>query len=661
MLSFTPQEISLIQQKAQNNSAYLEGILHRHNDLLNHLYIQKTAIATWPHYFICPKCSVKLIYDYHNPDEYACPLCNNKYSGEPYLGGWWSETAYKNAEGAFELAVMYLITQDKKALQCVKDILLGYAQHYESYDVHGGIPYNNPGKMFAQVLDDSAALNSLTRAYDLISNELSDDEQHQIIHGLFLPGACHLMKNMTPQLHNHEVCICSALGNIGLVTQNQDILDFALNQKYGIKYQIEHGFLEDAMWFEGSMGYHLYTLNWIMRYETLARHTKYSLFKDEYYRKKLYLALTLASKLVLKDGTFPKINDSEASFKDKESIYELAYTIFNDDAIAFCLNQVAKFSHRNDLYSLLYGKELPEIHLSKQNYLSKTGSQLALIHGSNERTFLFKASPYGGEHDHYDRLSISFSAFGKDVCTDLGTASGYSAPLHYAYFKNTATHNTVVINGENMAPAETVIHEYRETAENDIYLDASTLWSKDFIMPDSFTIKQWNEKCYEGAFMHRKIQWCDHYFIDVFHVESNNTLAKDWTLHIDGNLATDLNQTQKMDTLSSSTPHSHFHSIMKINENVKKLTYDCGEFNLHIHPMMKEKELIFAKGPANPATRDLSYLIERTVAERCTFVNVIETCRKDDECIEDVEFIQHEDIIEITITFKDKTKKNYRI
>ncbi len=661
MLSFTPQEISLIQLKAKQNPAYLEGILHRHSDLLNHLYIQKTAIATWPHYFICPQCSVKLIYDYHNPDEYTCPLCNQKYTGEPYLGGWWSETAYKNAEGAFELAVMYLITQDKKALQCVKDILLGYAQYYGSYEVHGGIPYNNPGKMFAQVLDDSAALNSFTRAYDLISDELTFDEQHQIIHGLFLPGAEHLMKNMTPQLHNHEVCICSALGNIGLVTENQEILDFALNQKYGIKYQIRHGFLEDAMWFEGSMGYHLYTLNWILRYETLARHTEYSLFKDDQIKQKLYKALALASKLVLKDGTFPKINDSEAGFKDKESIYELAYTIFKDDVMALCLNHVAKFSKRNDLYALLYGTELHQVPAYKMNYLSETGSQLALIHGTNERTFLFKASPYGGEHDHYDRLAISFSAFGKDVCGDLGTASGYSAPLHYAYFKNTATHNTVVINGENMAPAQTIVNTYKENAENEIYLDATTTWSKDFVMPDSFTIKQWSDECYDGVAMRRKIQWCDNYFIDIFHVNSNSQLPKDWTLHLDGNLITELNHTEKMNSLSSSTPHSHFHSIIKANDDVKKLTYDCGEFDLHIHPMLNNKELIFAKGPANPATRDLSYLIERTAAENTTFVNVVETCRKEAECIDHVDFTQNKDHIEVTITFKDGFKKSYKM
>ena len=77
--------------------------------------------------------------------------------------------------------------------------------------------------------------------------------------------------------------------------------------------------------------------------------------------------------------------------------------------------------------------------------------------------------------------------------------------------------------------------------------------------------------------------------------------------------------------------------------------------------MMKEKELIFAKGPANPYTRDLSYLIERTTAENTTFVNVIETCRKEDECIDHVDFISNENCIEITIIFKDSTKKMYKI
>ena len=116
-----------------------------------------------------------------------------------------------------------------------------------------------------------------------------------------------------------------------------------------------------------------------------------------------------------------------------------------------------------------------------------------------------------------------------------------------------------------------------------------------------------------------------------------------------------------MNSLTGSRPHSHFHSIIKINDNAKKLTYNCGEFHLHIHPMIKEKELICAKGPANPATRDLSYLIERTTAENTTFVNVIETCRKEDECIDHVDFISNENCIEITITFKDSTKKMYKI
>lgn len=654
MLSFTEQEIIHIQQKAKLHPEFTEQLYLRNKDLMNKIYIQSSAVATWPHYYICPKCTVKLIYDYYRPYEYQCPVCSAIYTGEPYHGGWWAETAYKNAEGAFELAVLYLVTQDKTALETVKSILLGYAKHYPNYDVHGNIPYNHPGKMFAQVLDDAAVLNSYARAYDLICSTLTDDEQRTIIHGLFLTGAKHLMKYMTPQLHNHEVCICCALGNIGLVCNDTNILDFALNHKYGLKYQINHGFLDDLMWFEGSMGYHLYTLNWIFKFEYLARNTIYSLLSQPEYRDKIHRALSLSFYLAKEDGTFPKINDSEASFKGTENIYEYAANYFKDDMMMWCLNQTIRFTPRNHLYALLYGPDqLKTVVLSQKNYLSTAGSQLGIIRGSDHRFFLLKAAPYGGEHDHYDRLSISFSAFQKDVCADLGTASGYSAPLHYAYFKNTATHNTVVIDGQNMAPAATHIHEYKEYSTNNIYLDAQTIWTPDFIMPDSFTIKQWNEEVYQNVNMRRKIQCCDQYFIDVFIVHSPHHLSKDWNLHIDGTLMNNCLVLQSDEKLSQSTPHSHFHSVNRIKDSsVSKYTYDCDGFYLHVYPYLKDKEIITAKGPSNPAVKDISYLIERSCQKDVLFINVIEAARKDEEIIQGVfiEVTENEAIVHIKET-----------
>ena len=49
-------------------------------------------------------------------------------------------------------------------------------------------------------------------------------------------------------------------------------------------------------------------------------------------------------------------------------------------------------------------------------------------------------------------LDISYEAFGKRITPDLGT-TGYGALMHYDYYKNTGSHNTVNIEGNNQAPA----------------------------------------------------------------------------------------------------------------------------------------------------------------------------------------------------------------
>jgi hypothetical protein len=48
-------------------------------------------------------------------------------------------------------------------------------------------------------------------------------------------------------------------------------------------------------------------------------------------------------------------------------------------------------------------------------------------------------------------LDISYLAYGKRISPDLGT-TGYGAVLHYDYYKNTGSHNTVNIGEENQSP-----------------------------------------------------------------------------------------------------------------------------------------------------------------------------------------------------------------
>lgn len=641
MIAFTREDIQKIRKRAAEKPGFLQKIEQSTADVRRKLYIQETGKATWSHYYLCPKHTVRLEFDYDDPIHYRCPIDGEIFTGEPYEGAWWCAIVDKNCSACYQLALGYVITGREDYLDVVHRILLGYAERYPSYEVHGGIPYNNPGKLAAQVLNDSSYMNSLARAYDLVKETFTREEQELIERDLLLEGARHLMKYFTPQIHNHEVCINSALGILGIVLDRPDFIEQAVNAGYGLKYQLDHAVLEDGFWFEGSGGYHHYALLWFMHYEKFARYTPYSMMTDPHYRGQLLKMITYCRNILQPDMTTPKLNDGGSDgYRGKEYIYEFGYSCFPEEKdVLWALHQTVDGTERDAVDSILYGvDELPPAGEHQfTNYLADKGTYLGVLYGDDDRYLLFKGLPYGGEHDHYDRLGISFHAFGKKMCADLGTAGGYGAPLHYAYFKNTATHNTVSINGDNMPPANTKIHCYHEHAKDDVYLDASVNWIEEPELPNSFIIKQWNEESYQGVTMRRVIRWLGDYFIDVFLVDApGNTLPKDWILHIDGTRISALpEEVTFRERISDKNPQQHLHTIYSARqEGMIRTVYDCGDgIQLQVHTLADGKEMLYGLGPDNPSVRDISYLMERTTAERVIYVNIVEACRKGAEKI----------------------------
>ena len=662
---FSAEDIARIKRRLAQNPEIVEAILKKRAKVREKLIIQKSGLATWSHYFICPKCGVRLIYDYDCNDHFDCPNCGNAVSGEPYIGAWWEFILGATVAAAFDLAVLYVGIGQRDLFDTVKNILLGYADNYCNYEVHGGIPYNNPGRFASQVLSDSTPIYKLACAYALIKGELSEAERLHIENDLFRPAAEHQLKYITPQLHNHEVVIASSVAAIGFAIDDEALVERALNEKYGLKYQIDHSYLADNLWFECSTGYHFFSLRAFIIYETMAKNTpKFSLFADEHYREKLYSAIIFPEKFNIGNNRCLKFNDGGGTYSGHTEIYEYAYGYFGKEELLPLLNSCYANGKRDEsLFALIYGvdslpENIPEI--KKESYLSTVGSNLAMLHGSDERYFAFKALPYGGEHDHYDRLSISFDAFGKNLSPDFGTASGYGTPLHYGYFKNTASHNTVVIGGENMAPCDTVVNEYRVNAPDDIYLDAETLPPEDYTMLDSFTIKQWSDEAYRGVRMRRIISWHDKYFIDIFSVKSNNELRKEWTLHINGNLTSE-KEGSFIGAISEKGAQSYIkNAIAFTGEGVVKSEYENGDVNVSVYTLADGLSVIHAEGPDNPADKNVSYLLERTEAKCPVYVNVIEAY-KGESVIESVEASVKDGTVSVKVLEKSGKEKTLEV
>lgn len=61
--------------------------------------------------------------------------------------------------------------------------------------------------------------------------------------------------------------------------------------------------------------------------------------------------------------------------------------------------------------------------------------------------------------------------------------------MHYDYYKNTGSHNTVNIEGENQAPVNAVLKRY-EQRDGVIYVDAAADWNLPYEIPDSIILRK---------------------------------------------------------------------------------------------------------------------------------------------------------------------------
>ncbi|WP_024293816.1 heparinase II/III domain-containing protein [Lacrimispora indolis] len=625
MIQFTEQEIRHLRDKFQKQRSAVNRIKEDVKEIMAEpVLVPKTGIANWSLYYYCPDCSVRLTFDRNDPHHHGCPSCGRVYSGEPYDSTWWGIINSRNYTAAFQMGLIHLITEETAYARKAVDIMMEYSGYYKDYQVHGNIPYNGPGKSGAQTLDEANFLRSFAMSYDLLSDFMTKEEKAFIGKEMLIPGAEFLMEHRHNQLHNHEVIINSAIAVIGLIFGIDRYVRFAVYEPYGILYQLEKGMLADHMWFEGAFGYHFYALTSFFAYEKFALHTPHSHISHPNYKAMMELLVSY----VEPGFRIPMLNDTNYGHTSSSLyLYEFAYRELGGEKLLFVLNRLYEEEKRDSLEAFIYGaRELPGCTVEPGNYHVEEGrSGSTVLRGEDGRYLLFKHDRYGGEHDHYDRLDISYLACGKRISPDLGT-TGYGAVMHYDYYKNTGSHNTVNIGEENQAPVNARLTRYEET-DGIVYVEAEADWTVPYEMPDSFTIVQWKEEHYRPVKMVRKIVWAENYFGEVFRVEgADRNLPVDWVMHFSG---TRIKQPEgvRIETFSDRKPYSYFHHMKKTVPAEEQLSvvheYDDEGIHTRVFSWGQGKELYAGMGPDNPSVSDINYQIERAYGPEVVFAHVI--------------------------------------
>ncbi|MDY0001169.1 MAG: heparinase II/III family protein [Polyangia bacterium] len=405
----------------------------------------------WSMHYVCPSHGADLGYE--PPMTHRCPVDGATFSGWPYDQVIYGRQHNALALAARNLGLAWQLTGDGSYAAAARELLLAYADVYESYPIHGtsGGPSGSGARVLAQTLDESNWLVNIAWAYDLIGDSplLSELDREQVEQRLIRPSAAVIGRNdagMSNWQAWHNAAIAAAgraLGDPRLVAQ-------ALHGPSGFHFHMSQSVLADGFWYEGSWGYHFFTLTPMTYLAEMGERGEFPLYGDPALRS-MYLAPVLFAP---PDLELPAFNDSGAVDLRGSATWRLeaAYRAYQDPLL---LGPLVGESRPTE--ALFFGvEELPDEAPKVTESLVFEASGYAILRGGTGEDPWWAAldfGPHGGWHGHYDKLNLVIFARGRMLGLDPGSHS-YALAVHDEWDRVTLAHNTVVVDEEVQGEAQ---------------------------------------------------------------------------------------------------------------------------------------------------------------------------------------------------------------
>lgn len=602
----------------------------------------------WTHQYHCHDDGAMLIFDWHKPLSHQCPVCGKTWTGEPYDSAWTSIVHTHIGRAVYNMALLHMIEPDRKRLGQIKSFLTAYATYYERYPVHGSIPYNGPGKLFAQTLDEAHWIMDLSVGFHFISEYLSPEENTYIRSGLLEPCVRFLIAHKEKQIHNHSVLITSAIASIGILLNDEAIIRCGLEGEYGLYDQISRGRFEDGLWYEGNVHYHFYAFQSLLHFALVAEGTAWELWQAAGLKSMFDYPLHL----ILPNGSMPSLNDagSRAGIHTYAPYYEIALDIFGDELYRSLLNTAygtewaeapfseAKTVPRCSTNALLFGRELTPIEGKRGDRLWKAAhrnislpvSGITKLVNRKRWQAIIKHSKFGGEHDHMDRLGLSVVCGNTPLLVDPGTTA-YGVPAHYGWFKHTFSHNTVILNEADQPPADARIIRFEEQPWG-AWAETAVDWlGEQYEMKDRIHLPPelcpWDLEAYEGVVIHRINALTDDFLLDIVSVTVPGRREICLANHFSGILAeSGTANWQPTDDRLSGLDQKWLKQKRKLGvDATNSFHYRMEEGSLRQFIWSSHKcDIYTALTPDNPPERDRTSIIMRAdIDQRIVFVQAL--------------------------------------
>ena len=590
-----------------------------------------------------------------------------------YSGGYTHVRHKRNMIVLQKAGVLYQILDDEKYAKYVKNMLMQYEAMYKTLPLHPKTRSYARGKLFWQCLNDANWLVYVSQAYDCIYNYLSEEERNKLETNLFKPFADHISID-SPQfyqrVHNHSTWGNAAVGMIGLVMNDQELIDRALygikdlkldtnekdddggflnkDGKAGFLANIEEPFSPDGYYNEGPY-YQRYAMYPFLIFAEGLHNVKPELKIFEYKEGVLLKSIHALLNLSDADGDFFPLNDGQKGMSYYTSALvtavDISYHFGTQDpgllSIASAQDRVLlDDSGLAVALGIKNGKATPFQKKSINLSDGPNGTQGGVAILRNEDIELvFKYAAQGSSHGHYDKLSYSLYEKGEEILQDYGLArfvnieqkgGGNYLKENKTWAKQTIAHNTITQNETSHFNAKYEIGSQHHSVLN--------YFSSENENVQVASAKESN--AYPGTEMLRTMaiikdeDFEKPYMLDIMKISSDKANQYDFPYYFLGQVVQTNFEYQTPKTLyplgsKNGYQHLFVEGTTKASSNNSKLSWlNKGKFYTLTTTTNTSDELLFTRIGANDPEfnlrREAAFMLRRKNAKNTIFVSTIE-------------------------------------
>lgn len=593
-----------------------------------------------------------------------------------FSGGYTHERHKRNFMILQKAGVLFQILEEEKYARYIKEMLFAYEAMYNNLPLHPQERSYSRGKLFWQCLNDSNWLVYVSQAYDCVFDWLTPSERDQLETNLFRPYA-DFISIENPQffnrVHNHSTWGIAAVGMIGLVMDDEGLIDRALNgiendglevgakdndggfikvegQKAGFLANIDEPFSPDGFYTEGPY-YQRYAMYPFLIFAEALNNSKPEIKIFEYKNGVLLKAVNTLLNLTDLDGEFYPINDAQKgmSYFSRELVtaVDIAYHFGGENpgllSIAEKQNQVTlDYSGLAVALGIKEGRAKPIIKESVNLTDGPEGNQggLAILRQpKNNLCLVYKYTAQGLSHGHYDKLSFSLYQNGREILQDYGLArfvniehkgGGNYLKENSSWAKQSIAHNTVVQDKTSHFEGKYEVGSQHHSAL--FFYDAS---NRDFQIVSA---KEAN--AYPGTQIHRTLALINQsgfdqpFVLDIVNIESDKIHQYDLPFYYLGQLMKinfEYSSNRNLTPLGDGFGYQHIWAEAKgepKTENIQITWLNEGTYYSLTSLAQNKDVVVFGRIGANDPEfnlrRDPAIILRRKEVQNTTFVSILE-------------------------------------